>query len=180
MRTNKPKLTLTQNKQTSSPPSEQENEKDRIRFSTWVRVIPLLAIPRRPVREAPRPQPTSRRRRREWAGRLWYSGTLTKTTPLPSASSSRKISLLSTPGTTTIGPRSTSRPSMAGSTWPNAWSSTALTSTLRIAGKIRYFFLSEDDYSELWFNYPSLDSDHCCWFFTGVLEFLYNAFDFFY
>lgn len=42
------------------------------------------------------------------------------------------------------------------------------------------FFLSEDDYSELWFNYPSLDSDHCCWFFTGVLEFLYNAFDFFY
>lgn len=32
------------------------------------------------------------------------------------------------------------RPSMAGSTWPNAWSSTALTSTLRIAGKIRYFF----------------------------------------
>lgn len=41
------------------------------------------------------------------------------------------------------------------------------------------FFLSEDDYSEFWFNYPSLDSDHCCWFFTGVLEFLYNAFDFF-
>lgn len=140
MRTNKTKLTLTQNKQTSSPPSEQENEKDPIRFSTWVRVIPLLAIPRRPVREAPRPQPTSRRRRREWAGRLWYSGTLTKTTPLPSASSSRKISLLSTPGTTTIGPRSMWRPSMAGSTWPNAWSSTALTSTLRIAGKIRYFF----------------------------------------
>lgn len=38
MRTNKTKLTLTQNKQTSSPPSEQENEKDRSNITNHMRM----------------------------------------------------------------------------------------------------------------------------------------------